>query len=80
MRKLIIKSAFVAAFIAVAGYTAYNTQKDAKMSDLAMANVEALAGGESGSTSDCIYDPNSSCILLHPTDPSQDKERPNARW
>ena len=27
MRKLIIKSAFVAAFIVVAGYTAYNTQK-----------------------------------------------------
>ena len=46
MRKLIIKSAFVAAFIAVAGYAAYNTQKDTEMSDLAMANVEALAGGE----------------------------------
>ena len=37
MRKLIIKSAFVAAFIAVAGYAAYNTQKDTEMSDLAMA-------------------------------------------
>jgi len=52
MRKLIIKSAFVAAFIAVAGYAAYNTQKDTEMSDLAMANVEALAGGE-GSGYDC---------------------------
>ena len=42
MRKLIIKSAFVAAFIAVAGYTAYNTQKETELSDLAMDNVEAL--------------------------------------
>lgn len=80
MEKSIIKSAFVAAFIAVAGYTAYNSQNEVELSDLAMANVEALAGGESGSTSDCTYDPNLSCILLHPTDPSQDDERPNARW
>ncbi|MFR3187655.1 MAG: NVEALA domain-containing protein [Phocaeicola sp.] len=63
MRKLIIKSAFVAAFIAVAGYAAYNTQKDAKMSDLAMANVEALAGGESGGKVDCCPDPGDECKL-----------------
>ena len=46
MRKLIIKSAFVAAFIAVAGYTAYNSQKEVELSDLAMENVEALADEE----------------------------------
>ena len=80
MKTRIIKATLAVAFIAVAGYTAYNSQKEVELSDLAMANVEALAGGESGSTSDCTYDPNSSCILLHPTDPSQDKERPNARW
>ena len=44
MRKLIIKSAFVAAFIAVAGYAAYNTQKEeVALSEIAMENVEALA-------------------------------------
>ena len=45
MRKLIIKSAFVAAFIAVAGYTA-RSQKEVELSDLAMENIEALADEE----------------------------------
>ncbi len=46
MKKNILKAAFVVVFVAAAGYTAYNSQKDAEMSDLAMANVEALARGE----------------------------------
>ena len=46
MRKLIIKSAFVAALIAVAGYTAYNSQKEVELSLLAMENIEALADEE----------------------------------
>ena len=51
MKKLIIKSAFVAAFIAVAGYAAYNTQKEeVALSEIAMENVEALAAMEGGGT------------------------------
>ena len=75
----IIKTLFMATFALVAGYSVYSTQQKAEMSDLAMANVEALADVET-SVRDCTYDPVESCILLHPTDPKLDKERPKARW
>lgn len=42
MRKF-VKIAFVAVFAAVAGYGVYTSQKTEFMSDLALANVEALA-------------------------------------
>ncbi|MCD8094257.1 MAG: NVEALA domain-containing protein [Bacteroides sp.] len=45
MKKL-FKVTFVAAFAAIAGYGVYANQKSDAMSDLALANVEALAGGE----------------------------------
>lgn len=41
-----VKIAFVAAFAAVAGYSIYTTQKTDTISDLALANVEALAQNE----------------------------------
>lgn len=44
--KKIVKIAFVAAFAAIAGYGVYANQKADAMSDLALANVEALADGE----------------------------------
>ncbi|WP_294592407.1 NVEALA domain-containing protein [uncultured Bacteroides sp.] len=50
--KKFIKIGFVAVFAAIAGYGVYANQKNDSMSDLALANVEALAGGE-GSSSDC---------------------------
>ena len=46
--KKMIKIAFVAAFAAIAGYGVYANQKSEALSDLTLANVEALAGGESG--------------------------------
>lgn len=46
MKKKIITVAFVAALGIFAGYTAYNTQKPEAMSEIALANVEALAEGE----------------------------------
>ena len=46
--KKMIKIAFVAAFAAIAGYGVYANQKTDVMSDLALANVEALASGEGG--------------------------------
>lgn len=51
MRK-IIKVAFAAAVVAMAGYGVYTNQKTDIMSDVMLANVEALASGE-GSSSDC---------------------------
>lgn len=41
-----MKTAFVAAFAAVAGYGVYANQQSETMSDLMLANVEALAGSE----------------------------------
>ncbi|WP_289750147.1 NVEALA domain-containing protein, partial [uncultured Bacteroides sp.] len=44
--KKIMRVAFVAAFAAIAGYGIYTNQKVDTMSDLMLANVEALASGE----------------------------------
>ena len=59
MKKIILGVTFIAAFAFVAGYGVYASQHEVEMSDLAMANVEALASGEStsntgpGKTYDC---------------------------
>lgn len=44
------------------------------------ANVEVLSQPEQPNTLFCIYSPDWVCIGLHPFDPSQDDERPNAMW
>ena len=49
MRKKIMKAAFVAVFAAVAGYGVYMNQRTEAMSDLMLANVEALAEDEANS-------------------------------
>ena len=56
--KKVIKLAFVAAFVAVAGYGVYANQTSDAMSDLALANVETLARGEGGGGVDCC---NNNC-------------------
>lgn len=46
-----IKVAFVAAIVAVAGYNVYQSQSVMNgMSEFALANVEALASGEGGTS------------------------------
>lgn len=57
--KRIIKLTFAAAFAAVAGYGVYANQNSEAMSDIMLANVEALASGESQIT--CEYDPGDTC-------------------
>lgn len=44
--KKFMKMAFVALFAAIAGYGIYTSQKVVSLSDLALANVEALAFDE----------------------------------
>ncbi|MDE6349092.1 MAG: NVEALA domain-containing protein [Bacteroides sp.] len=44
--KKVIKAVFIAAIAAVAGYGVYTNQKAEPMSDLMLANVEALADFE----------------------------------
>ncbi len=46
MKKNLIRTVFVAAFALVAGYGVYTSHQERFMSDIAMANVEALANGE----------------------------------
>ena len=46
MRKRIFNVGVLVAFALVAGYNVYSSQKSDDMSDMALANVEALAGGE----------------------------------
>ena len=42
------KNIMIAAFAWVAGYAIYQSQQKEQMSDIALENVEALAGGEEG--------------------------------
>ena len=46
MKKNILKATLVAAFALIAGFNVYNSQKSDVMSELALANVEALADCE----------------------------------
>ena len=56
MKKNILKATLVAAFALVAGFNVYNSQKSDVMSELALANVEALADdSESGSGNNQCY-------------------------
>ncbi|RHL12963.1 MULTISPECIES: NVEALA domain-containing protein [Bacteroides] len=61
--KNFLKYAFVAAFVTVAGYSVYSSQKSDAMSNLMLANVEALAGGE-GSGSDIYCCGNSGVCMV----------------
>ena len=61
--KKFMKIAFVAAFVAVAEYSVYASQKSDIMSDLALANVEALARIE-GQNDACANLTNSTCISV----------------
>ena len=45
--KNMFKVAFVAVFICMAGYGVYSSQQETELSELALANIEALAQGES---------------------------------
>jgi hypothetical protein len=54
--------------------------------DISLENITVMAQAQSEQTpqqpnvADCVYDPDYSCIALHPTDPSKDVTRENAKW
>lgn len=56
MNKKILKIVFSSAFALVAGYSVYASQQEKTMSDLALANVEALAGNEWEGDNECHMD------------------------
>ncbi|MFS2801065.1 NVEALA domain-containing protein [Phocaeicola dorei] len=68
MKGKILKVTIVAAFALIAGFNVYNVQKSDVMSDLALANVEALAGGE-GSGGGCHYRITYQCGIVDSTVP-----------
>lgn len=55
MKIRFLKTSILAAFALVAGYGAYNAQKTTEMSDTVLANVEALASGETNGDIYCPY-------------------------
>ncbi|MBO5181366.1 MAG: hypothetical protein J6B92_05705 [Paraprevotella sp.] len=79
MKKLILGVAIV---FAALGYqkTCYNCDE----SQLITENVEALSQQEEKpqqpDVKDCVEEIGTTCIALHPTDPSKDIERPDAAW
>lgn len=63
MKKIIRKAAFVAAFALTAGYGVYSSQEAVELSELALANVEALANFEGGSDVYCCGN-YGDCMLI----------------
>ena len=55
MNKKVLKVAFVAAITFVSGINVFNAQKSNALSDIALANVEALAGVEQETICDGFY-------------------------
>lgn len=49
MKKKMMGIIAIVAVAAVAGYNVYTSQKNVKLSDLALANIEALASSGEGS-------------------------------
>ncbi len=80
-KRRVLSGLFALALLATTAVGVAESRKgEATMSDLAMANIEALATPEQPNVDDCKRDPYSSCEALHPTDPSKDKTRPEAKW
>lgn len=65
--KKTIKIAMVAVVAAVAGMGVYSSQKADAMSDIALANVEALAQGEGSGDCEhyCIQNTSYNCYLMY---------------
>ena len=68
MNKKVLKAAFVAAIAMVSGINVFNTQKSEVLSDIALANVEALADYEDSGTeqikcySSLVYEKGASVV------------------
>ena len=65
MKKNLLKGLAVAAFAMIAGYNVYQAHSETEgMSELMLANVEALAGGENGSFN-CRWDSSYTICYLN---------------
>ncbi|MBR6589503.1 MAG: hypothetical protein IKK67_03420 [Bacteroidaceae bacterium] len=72
MKKKILSAMFAVAIMAVAGFNVYMNQTKSNFSELALANIEALANDESstGTLDDCnklcVTDYNCHCHITYP--------------
>ena len=66
MNKKVLKVVFVATIALVGGINVFNAQKSNVLSDIALANVEALADYEMN-TELCSYCPGRECVELNTT-------------
>ena len=64
MNKKVLQVAFVAAIALVSGINVFNAQKKEVLSDIVLANVEALADNESAGEIYCPYE-GLGCILKY---------------
>ena len=62
MKKNILKATLVVAFALIAGMNVYNAQQSDIMSDLVLANVEALARNEISNCDNGWWDNGSGCL------------------
>ena len=71
MKKKIVSVVFVAAIAIAAGYTMKQNAEKNDLSDIALANVEALANGESGGLpaeeiiKNCRYRDGHNCRVIY---------------
>ena len=65
MKTVFIKYVFVVAIAMVSGINVFNAQKSETLSDVALANVEALAGDESVENIKCNQAIDATCILFN---------------
>lgn len=63
MYKKVLKATFVAAIAMVAGINVFNAQKSDVLSDIALANVEALADSEM-IVEECEHSLGDECVSL----------------
>lgn len=57
MKSKFVKIVFIVTIVMIGGINVFNSQKPIELSDIAMANVEALADGESGQQWGCAGNP-----------------------
>ncbi len=72
MKKKIFAILIVAVVAVFAGYNVYQSQKGEMMSDLMLANVEALARGEGSVT--CVEDKGDTCVVGSTSVPNYDEK------
>ena len=63
MKKKIFGIALIAAMAVAAGWNFNQSKKEVELSDLALANIEALANNESGNF-DCIKPYTYTCVYM----------------